>query len=374
MNSLPTKPFLKPNSNASRERGVALVVILLVVAIISVLATEMVGRLQLNIARTVNIKDNNQAYWYAIGAEQFAQKSLGELKTLSPDNMNLSQPWAQVFEYPIDGGGIQAELIDLQACFNLNTLGPLVTQNQTPSNNGSSGSSGTAPLANQTEAQPTNSQNQNPNAAPKNPAEAFYNLLTKSNDNIDSYTAETLRDSLTDWLDADGNITGLGAEDADYESLTFPYVAANALMTNKSELRLIKGIEPSILRNILPFVCVIPDQAFNSLQLNINTLTEENAVILAAMLNLDVEDASRIIGSRPEEGFENTNDFFTEPEIVALNLTPQQKEWFTIKTNYFMLRIKTRYNEASFKMTSIFKLDDGDSGVSVISREFGGVN
>ncbi|MEQ3654112.1 MAG: type II secretion system minor pseudopilin GspK [Glaciecola sp.] len=374
MNSLPTKPFLKPNSKVSRERGVALVVILLVVAIISVLATEMVGRLQLNIARTVNIKDNNQAYWYAIGAEQFAQKSLGELKTLSPDNMNLSQPWAQVFEYPIDGGGIQAELIDLQACFNLNTLGPYITPNQNPNNGGSSESSDTAPLANRTAAQPNNGQNQNPNAAAQTPAQAFYNLLIKSNDNIDSYTAETLRDSLTDWLDADGNITGLGAEDADYESLTIPYVAANALMTNKSELRLIKGIEPSILRNILPFVCVIPDQEFNSLQLNINTITEENAAILAAMLNLDVEDASRIIASRPEEGFENTNDFFTEPEIVALNLTPEQQGWFTIKTNYFMLRIKTRYNEASFKMTSIFKLDDGDSGVSVISREFGGVN
>ena len=342
------------NKQPKQQLGVALVVILLVVAIVSILATEMIARLQLNIARTVNIKDNNQAYWYAIGAEQFAQKSLGELKTLSPDNMNLSQPWAQKFEYPIDSGGIQAELIDLQACFNLNTLGPLVKLEDPPP--------------------PPPDPDPNPNAAPQNPAQAFYNLLIKSSDNVDSYTAETLRDSLIDWLDADGNITGLGAEDADYESLTVPYVAANALMTNKSELRLVKGIEPGILRNILPFVCVIPDQQFNSLQLNINTVTEENAAVLAAMLNLDVEDASRIIASRPEEGFENTNDFFTEPEIVALNLTPQQKEWFTIKTNYFMLRIKTRYNEASFKMTSIFKLDDGENGVSVISREFGGVN
>ncbi len=362
------------NDQSKKQHGIALVVILLVVAIVSILATEMIARLQLNIARTVNIKDNNQAYWYAIGAEQFAQKSLSELKTLSPDNMNLSQPWAQKFEYPIDTGGIQAELIDLQACFNLNTLGPLVTPSNsdgpTP-DNGSDANSGNNSNVGSGSNLDTNT---NPNAAPQNPAQAFYNLLIKSNDNIDSYTAETLRDSLIDWLDPDGNITGLGAEDADYEALSVPYVAANALMTNKSELRLINGIEPNILRSILPFVCVIPDPQFNSLQLNINTLTEENAAVLAAMLNLDVEDASRIIGSRPDEGFENTNDFFTEPEIVALNLTPQQKEWFTIKTNYFMLRIKTRYNEASFKMTSIFKLDDGDNGVSVISREFGGVN
>ena len=82
----------------------------------------------------------------------------------------------------------------------------------------------------------------------------------------------------------------------------------------------------------------------------------------------------RIIASRPEEGFANTSDFFSEPAIVALNLTASQKAWFGLKTNYFMLRTKTRYNNATFKMTSIFKLDSGDEGVSVISREFGGIN
>jgi general secretion pathway protein K len=35
---------------------------------------------------------------------------------------------------------------------------------------------------------------------------------------------------------------------------------------------------------------------------------------------------------------------------------------------------KTRYNNATFKMTSIFKLDSESASVSVISREFGGIN
>lgn len=352
---------------AKKQGGIALLVILLIVAIISIVATEMMARLQLNVARTVNIKDNNQAYWYAMGAEQFAKKSLNELKTLSPDNINLGQPWAQVFEYPIDTGGIRAELIDLQSCFNLNTLGPAASV-ANPDNGEESNDEPPPPLNSDS------NQPQNPNAAALNPAQAFFNLLRLSSDNIDSFTAETVRDSLIDWLDEDSNITGYGAEDADYESLRIPYVAANALLTNKSEIRLINGIDMAYLRDLLPHVCVIPDLTYNTMAININTVTEESAHILAAMLNLDVDDVSRIIASRPQDGFANTSDFFSEPNIVALNLTAAQKAWFILKTNYFMLRTKTRYNNATFTMTTIFKLDSGEDGVSVISREFGGVN
>ncbi|MFQ3205985.1 MAG: general secretion pathway protein K [Glaciecola sp.] len=328
------------------QGGIALLVILLIVAIVSILATEMMARLQINVARTVNIKDNNQAYWYAVGAEQFAEKSLNDLKTLSPDNMNLGQPWAQVFEYPINGGGIQAELIDLQSCFNLNTV--VLPESL--------------------------SGVENQNAAAKSPAQGFFNLIRLSTEDIDSFTAETVRDSLKDWLDPDNDISGYGAEDADYESLRFPYVAANALMTNKSELRLVNGIEMDSLRDLLPHVCVIPDPAFNTMEVNINTVTEENAHVIAAMLNLNLDAAKRIIASRPLNGFADTNDFLSEPEIVAKELTAEQKAWFVIKTNYFMLRTKTRYNNATFKMVSIFKLDSEGEGVSVISREFGGIN
>ena len=62
--------------NQRKQQGVALIIVLLIVAIVSVLATEMGSRLQLQIKRASNIKENNQAYWYAMGAEQYAQKSI----------------------------------------------------------------------------------------------------------------------------------------------------------------------------------------------------------------------------------------------------------------------------------------------------------
>ena len=43
------------------------------------ISTEMGTRLQLQVQRTMNLKDNNQAYWYAMGAEAFARKSIQSL-------------------------------------------------------------------------------------------------------------------------------------------------------------------------------------------------------------------------------------------------------------------------------------------------------
>ena len=107
-------------SGQTRQQGVALVIVLMVVALVIILATEMAGRLQLQVQRASNIKDNNQAYWYAMGAEQFAQKAIKELLEADGDVVNMEQQWSQEFTYPLEGGGIQAQLSDMQSCFNLN--------------------------------------------------------------------------------------------------------------------------------------------------------------------------------------------------------------------------------------------------------------
>ncbi|MDU0353229.1 type II secretion system minor pseudopilin GspK [Paraglaciecola aquimarina] len=195
-------------SIARHQKGVALIIVLLIVAIVSVLATEMGTRLQLQIKRASNIKENNQAYWYAMGAEQFAQKSLSELYKSSSAVIHLEQPWNQEFTFPIEGG-IQAQLVDLQSCFNLNALGIA--------------NSGTG--ANTELAQRLN---------------AFSQVMETIEPQIPSYEIDTVRESLADWLDTDSQSRSLGAEDSEYESLPFPYVAANDLMTHKSEMRLIK--------------------------------------------------------------------------------------------------------------------------------------
>ena len=330
-------------SRGSSQRGVALLIVLLIVALVTVLATEMGARLQLNIQRTVNLKDNNQAYWYAMGAESLARRSLQTLMQDSGDKISLDQPWAQAFSYPVDNGVIQARLEDMQSCFNLNALQP-----------DSSGDGA-----------------RNPGSNVSATMTAFHQMLLAANLELTSYDADTLRDSLADWLDNDSQMRSYGAEDSTYESQSPPYLAANRLMSSQSELRLINGVSPAWLNGLLPLVCVIPESG--TLNINVNTLTPERAAVLAGTTGLSLAAAQNLISSRPAEGWDNASDFLAEPAWSALNLSAEQKSWFSVTTEYFILHSKTRYNNARFTMTSVLKTA-ADSPVTVVRREFAGVN
>ena len=327
-------------SQIHRHRGVALLIVLMIVAIVSILGTEMATRLQLQVQRTANIKDNNQAYWYAMGAEAFARKSIGDLLAETDDKISLDQPWAQEFTYPLDGGGINARLEDMQSCFNINAV-----------------------------ATGSDEQQQRQEVTPT--MEAFGRmLLALENEQIDTYTADTVRDSLADWLDSDDRMRPYGAEDSEYESREFPYLAANGLMSAQSEIRLVNGVAASWVNDILPLICVIP--GVNTLKVNVNTLTSEHGALLAGLTGLSLQDANSLISNRPQEGWEETADFLAEPAIQALGLDQEQQDWFDVTTEYFLLHTKTRYNKASFAMSTVFHAQSGSS-VSVLRREFGGV-
>jgi general secretion pathway protein K len=320
-----------------KQQGVALIIVLLIVAIVSVLATEMGGRLQLQIKRASNIKENNQAYWYAMGAEQYARKSIERLMDEDGDVIHLEQPWNQEFVYPIEGGGIQAQLVDMQSCFNLNALKEPAAGTGTP-------------------------------LLPKR-IDAFMNLLDKVELEIPSYNRELVKDSLADWLDEDDSPQGVGAEDSEYESRQFPYITANNYMVHKSELRLINGVEVSWLRELLKLVCVLPNDSL--FEINVNTVSEENAAVLAAATGLTLADAKSILASRDPEGFQDVNAFLNLPSIQALDLNADQKTWFNVKTFHFILHTKTKYNDATFAMQTLFKVDSSNN-VSIIRRDFSG--
>ena len=107
----------------NKQQGVALVTVLLIVALAAILATEMTARLQLQMQRAVNINFNQQAYWYAMGAEAFTKRVLVTAFEQDANTTNLGQIWAQgETTYPVDYGQITGEIIDSQACLNLNAL------------------------------------------------------------------------------------------------------------------------------------------------------------------------------------------------------------------------------------------------------------
>lgn len=351
-----------------KQRGIALIVVLLIVAMVTIIATEMAGRLQLQVRRAANLKDGNQAFWYALGAEEYAAIAIRRLYEEDDEVIHIKQPWASSeLAFPLEGGGIQAQLEDMQSCFNLNAIQP-GNNNQNPGEGGEDGEGDRRSSSNRSsEAQAgAGSGGRIGNGIDGLPG-AFHRLLRNDELNVPSLNADTLKDSLVDWLDEDSDLSGsFGAEDPDYESKQFPYLAANALMTNKTELRLVKGAQLPWINDLMKYVCAIPNEP--NFTLNVNTLTPEKAPLLAALTGVSVADATNLIGNIP---YDTKDDFLNQSEVASQGLSDQQKNWFDVTTRYFILHTKSSYNNATFAMSTVFKVDESKN-VQVIRREFGG--
>lgn len=324
----------------TKQRGVALVAVLMIIAIIVVIAVNMTGRLQLQLQRQQNMQQQQQAFWYAIGAEQFAKVLLS--RTLSgQETVNLSQDWAlQGASFPVENGTIAGELTDLNSCFNLNAL-------QLPAQGNGTERSAQSPAQ-----------------------KGFMRLLELVGDDL-TVTAEYLTARIADWLDEDSLLSTAGsAEEDDYASLQFPYYSANTLMVSASELRVILDLTPADYLLLRPFVCVIPEQ--NTLQLNVNTMTAQSSVLLAALIpELTEQAAAELIANRPEEGFASLDDIYSSNELNGITVPDEVKNMLTLKSRYFQLKATTAYLETGFVLTSVLKLDDNNQ-VRVLARRFGG--
>ncbi len=323
-----------------RAKGVALITVLLIVALAAVLATQMTARLQLQMQRTININFNQQAYWYALGAEAFTKRVLIESFKSEKNVTNLGQMWAQgETSFPVDFGEITGEISDMQACFNLNAL------------------------------QDTSKQGSKESYHAEAAASLKRLIESLEVEGISNFEAQNMADALVDWLDEDTAITNVGgAEDNDYSAKEFPYLSANNLLASVNEMRVIEHFTLPVINALKDYVCVIPDS--NLFQINVNTLDSEQAKLLAAILDISESDASQIISTREESGWEKIEDFFSLPEMSTVQLDDSQKQHFVVDSEYFKLKASTKFNDSYFSLNSIMHIEDNKK-VTVISRSVG---
>ncbi len=366
------------NRPLRKQQGVALIAVMMVVAFVVLIAVSMSGRLQLELQRQINLQQRQQAIWLALGAEQFIQRLLKK-SAAGKDTTNLSQEWAtQGAVFPVEQATISGTVTDLQACFNLNSLLPAANNN--PGNN-----PGTDP-GNNSGGNPNNNTGRDGNA-PNNgnaadnanrakpgqqtPAQqAFLRLLEQNAVDL-SMPPDYLVARVTDWLDPDSTLQSAGgAEENDYAALEMPYYSANSLMVSKSELRVILDMTPADYALVAPLVCVIPQ--VSTLQLNVNTMTEQQAPVLAALIpGLTEDDAKSVINGRPEKGYDSVDDFFSSnSSVFSQTPTAEVKALFAVKSAYFQAEISIDTADSNFSMTSLLKLDDEQ--VQVLARRFGG--
>ncbi len=361
--------------NRRSQRGVALIAVMMVVAFVVLIAVSMSGRLQLELQRQINLQQRQQAIWLALGAEQFIQRLLKK-SAAGKDTINLSQEWAtQGAVFPVEQATISGTVTDLQACFNLNSLRPVTgntpgggtdpNSDQSPDNNNGRG----AGAQNNAEKKAEGNTNRNPNQ--QSPAQQAFLRLLEQNAVELSMPPDYLVARVADWLDADSTLQSAGgAEENDYAALELPYYSANSLMVSKSELRVILDMTPADYALVAPLVCVIPQ--VGTLQMNVNTMTEQQAPVLAALIpGLTEDDAKSLISNRPEKGYDSVDDFFSSNSSVFTQ-TPsaEVKTLFSVKSEYFQAEISIDTADSNFSLTSLLKLEDDQ--VQVVARRFGG--
>lgn len=323
-----------------KQRGVAIITVLLIVVIVTVLAVQMSGRLRLQIARVVSSDHAEQAFWHWMSAEALSRQVL--LAELENDEFraHLAQNWAtQQGPFPVRGGLIAGEIKDLHSCFNLNSV-----------------------------------YNNEEDPATFTVAVEQYEALLQALE-FDQYTVERLTATLIDWLDADSQLhSALGAEDADYESLPQPYQAANTLLSHRSELRQIMGYTQEVYERLRPYVCAIP--ANTRWQLNLNTVPEDRPELVVAFFRgqMDINNAQSLINARPEDGFADVETIQQQAEVQNLigdGQTPQglpELQSLTVESRYFELRAAIQYGDLEFYGVSQIHISSGDAYILHRSR------
>jgi general secretion pathway protein K len=292
------------------QQGVALVTALLVVSLATVAAVAMAARFQVDLRRTANLLNGEQAYAYAVAAESWAYVLLRRDSRESKHD-SLDEDWATTLTpIPVEGGFVYGRIEDLQGRFNVNNILFAGTK-------AAAGGVGAAA-----------------DSGNKQQLDYYKRLLEILG------LEPSLAPALQDWLDSDIDATFPdGAEDDEYLRADPPYRAANRPLVDISELRLVKGYTPEVLAVLEPHITALPA----STAININTATP--VVLLALHAELDESDVEQLIETRDEEPFTNPKAFLAHNALAGLELAVDvdvKSDWFNVQTDVSVGRGQAR--------------------------------
>jgi general secretion pathway protein K len=300
----------------TRSRGVVLLSVLLVLALLAALAWQLMGRHSLVIAQARFAFMADQTLAYALGAETFVRQVLfDEWRQGGGEKDTLLEVWAQpTAPFEIDGGYLEVQVRDLHRCFNLNSLAGAEWQRN---------------------------------------LERFKTLLRNRD------LPEVLAEVWKDWIDADQDITGFGAEDGDYLLNDPPYRTADTVAAHVSELALIRGFEREFRDALEGLVCVLPETA---LRINVNTAS---APVLAALSPSLTEAQMEGFVDMPRD-FSDVGAAVTEFADLAAAV-----DALTVSSEYFEVSVRARVDDSQTELTSVLRRDPASGIVTLVSRNLG---
>lgn len=293
------------------KRGMALVMVLLLLAVMASVSVGLSQRISRQTDRMRSLQDYQQATWYAVSAESLALSILNE--NLKNEEHTPIYSWSIGSHlFPLSQGKMAVTLRDAQACFNLNAL-----------------------------AQPA-----------KVSGEGEGQLITLiSRLDVPARRAAQITESLQAFIG--GGRDGQKQKDSEYLSRPVPFWPVQPL-TDISELRVVQGMDAALYQKIKPLVCVLP---MNRQRININSLDVSQSVILEALFGpgLSPAQARALLQQRPGKGWRNVGQFLASPYLkrVDENVRKQAGEFLTVNSRYFWLRSDITVNETELTMNSL---------------------
>jgi general secretion pathway protein K len=345
------------------QRGVALIIALILVALATILATKLTFDGFLERRRAIGVMAAEQALHFGLGAEALAADALSQDLQMSGSQTTLAAPWAQPTQpLPItpqddpEGepiGTLQGQVEDMQGRFNLNNLARVI-QGSAAAGPGAPGGS---PNPGVPGTSLPNNGTQGPVQDPQ-PLEQFQRLLIAVG--LEPKWAAIARD----WIDAD-DIPGSpdGAEDSIYTSQTPPYRTGNWPMMSPTELMNLPGFGADRYRKIAPFVTALP-----SAIVPINICTAPSEVLESLAPTLNGEYSPQVLAAGRKTGcFPDLNAF---RNVVGPQGLQALSGRYGTTSNYFRLTTRITLGTTEFTLYSLLLRGNGGK-VTPLLRSFG---
>ncbi len=305
------------------ERGVALILALLVLSLLVALILEFDAEARREYREAAAFRDNFKASMLTRAAVQAARAVLQQdflRDQQTGDKFDaLSDLWAMpIKNYAIGDGLLSAQIQDERGKFNLNDL-------------------------------PATANDHIKFRTIKERTRRLFELLQLNPD---------LVDALIDWTDKDDNPQPAGAESLYYQSQRPAYGAANDKLQSLADLRLIKGFTPDIIDRLSRYVTVYPLEG--NAPININTA--DALVIQALDPEITQSIALEVVQGRPFKNKVADVDRISNFQAIGSRLRPD----YDVKSDFFSARLAITVNESTKTALTVLHREEANKGDSTV--------
>ena len=324
------------------QRGVAIIMAMLIVALATSVAAYAAWQQNLWIRQSENLGNQAQALAVSRAALYFGRLVLVEdLKNSAPASPHdhLQENWAKyALVTPVEGGSVSGKIADQQGLFNVNNL------------------------------------------AATDPQQQSFQLLwfTALLEKLD--LPSSLAEALKDYIDFDE----LGPfEDLTYLGKPEPYRTANQPLQSLDELSRIQGFDDDVIKKLKPFITAIPPPPpapgtpiirppapgtpfIPITKLNVNTAPKE---VLDAVF---VNNGAAILALRAKAPFKDFADFETQTNsfLPAAGQTTAARPWSTtnidVKSDYFLVSAVSQFGATQTGLLALIRRDNVSTWPAIV--------